>query len=44
VQLLDLAQPADQLSVLPHLGLTTSAVLGHSPPQSPPSSSDILRI
>ena len=44
VQLLDFAQPTDQLSVLPQLGLTTSAVLGHSPPQSPPSSCDILRI
>ncbi len=44
VQLLYLAQPTNQLSVIPQLGSTTSAVLGHSPPQSPPSSSDILRI
>ena len=44
VHLLYLAQPIDRLSVLPQFGLTSSAVLGHSPPQSPPSSCDILRI
>jgi hypothetical protein len=44
VQLLGLTQPATQLAGLPQHGLRTLAVLDHSPPETPPSSTDILRI
>ena len=44
IQLLGLTQPVTQLAGLPQHGRRTLAVLDHSPPETPPSTTDILRI
>jgi hypothetical protein len=43
-QLLYVAQAISQLAEPPQQALATFAVLGHSPPETPPSYPDILRI
>lgn len=44
VQVLHLPQPTVQLAELPQMSFADFSATGHSPPQAPPSSPDILRI